>query len=135
MKEHTTAGLGQPCGGAAASITAEAAYVAGLTILILFFVIGMTFYLRDRAVAAARVRQLCMEQTVTDRSTDRGAPVFTLTEGTIERTDAGASARIRMTGLWPMSALHGGEQAQRSDADMPQILRRRHNIPDPKSPD
>ncbi len=119
------------CGGAAASLTAEAAYVAGLTILVLFSVIGMSFYLRDRAAAAARVRLLCMEQSVCDGSTDGDGPVFTLTQGSLWITEDGAAAELHMTGVWPLSALRGREQAQRSDADMPKILRRRHIIPDP----
>ena len=106
-----------------ASLTVEAAFVTSLLILVLFSVILMTFYLRDAAVAAARVRQLEMERTVAVSGTEAAGTIHTLTTGTAAVSEGTASVRYEMAGLWPLGTLRGEETAKRMLTDPAERLR------------
>ena len=114
-----------------ASLTVEAAFVASLTLFTLFSVILMTFYLRDAAAVAARVCQLCMEQTVTDACPDDGAPVFTLTRGTVTVRDGTAAGSYALDGIWPVGLLRGEAAASRTLEEPGKTLRRARALPQP----
>ena len=109
--------------GAQAVLTVEAALVVPLVLFSLFTVLLVTFYLRDRTAAAARIRTDCMAPAVTEK-TGETLPVFTLTTGTLTGEDGHARAALSMAGVWPMGTLSFEEEVSRPGSDVVARLRR-----------